>query len=133
MDNFPAPTDGRDLKGKRGLRRLVNAFGYSMDGVRAAWRQESAFRQEVFLAVVLLPVALLLPVSLVERVLLVGSVLFVLVTELLNTAVEAAVDRHSFEINPLAKQAKDFGSAAVLIALVMAVLTWGMILGGYFL
>lgn len=122
-DSSP-PADGRALKGRRGLRRLVNALKYSADGFRAAWQKEDAFRQEVVLAAVLLPVAWLVPITNVERVLLIGSVLLVIIVELLNTAIEAAIDRQSYEINPLAKQAKDFGSAAVLIALVLAALTW---------
>jgi len=122
------PIDGRALKGKRGLRRIFNAFSYSIDGLRAAWCLEDAFRQEVLLACVLLPIACLVPVTNVERVLLIASVLFVLIVELLNTAIEAAIDRHSYEINPLAKQAKDFGSAAVLITLAIAAVTWATLL-----
>ncbi len=118
------PLDGRALKGKRGLQRLINALRYSVDGFRAAWAHEDAFRQEVLLAAVMLPIAWLIPVTTVERLLLTGSVLLVLIVELLNTAVEAAIDRHSYEINPLAKQAKDFGSAAVLLALLIAGITW---------
>jgi diacylglycerol kinase (ATP) len=116
--------DSRALKGKRGVRRLLNALKYSIDGFRAAWAGEDAFRQEVVLAAVLLPIACGLPVSPVERVLLIGSVVLVLIVELLNTAVEAAIDRQSYEINPLAKQAKDFGSAAVLLALLLCAGTW---------
>jgi diacylglycerol kinase (ATP) len=123
-----APRDSRALKGKRGLRRIVNALRYSVDGLCAAWAGEDAFRQEVLLAVVMIPSALLLPVSLVERLLLIGSVVFVLVVEILNSAIEAAIDRQSFEINPLAKQAKDLGSAAVMLSLLMAGGTWLAIL-----
>ena len=122
--------DGRALKGKRGLVRLVNATRYSFDGLRAAWRHEDAFRQEVLAAVVLIPLALWLPVARVEKLLLVASVLLLIVVELLNTAVEAAVDRDSYEINPLGKRAKDMGSAAVLGALLIAALTWGTVLWG---
>lgn len=102
----------------------MNALRYSSDGFRAAWAQEDAFRQEALLAMILLPVALLLPVTTIERLLLVGSVCLVMIVELLNTAIEAAIDRHSYEINPLAKTAKDVGSAAVLLALGLAALTW---------
>jgi diacylglycerol kinase (ATP) len=109
--------DSRALKGKRGWRRLVNAMRYSVDGFRAAWRQEDAFRQEVLLAAVMIPVALVLPVTMVERLLLIGTVCLVLIVELLNTAIEAAIDRQSYDINPLAKTAKDVGSAAVTLAL----------------
>lgn len=126
-DSSP-PVDGRALKGRRGLRRLADALKYSADGFRAAWQQEDAFRQEVVVAAILLPVAWLVPIANVERVLLIGSVLLVIIVELLNTAIEAAIDRQSYEINPLAKQAKDFGSAAVLIALLLAVLTWAVLL-----
>jgi diacylglycerol kinase (ATP) len=125
--------DGRALKGKRGLQRLVNAFGYSRDGLLDAWRQEDAFRQEVVLAAIMIPAALLLPVGLVEKVLLIAVVVLVLVVELLNTAVEAAIDRDSFEINPLGKRAKDLGSAAVLLSLLLAAGTWIAILAAHLL
>lgn len=126
----PARPDGRALKGKRGLQRLVNATRYSFDGLRAAWQHEDAFRQEVLVAAVLIPLALWLPVARVEKLLLVASVLLLILVELLNTAIEAAVDRDSYEINPLGKRAKDMGSAAVLIALWIGVLTWGTVLWG---
>lgn len=129
----PPGQDGGALKGKRGLRRLVNATRYSLDGLRAAWRYENAFRQELALAIVLVPIALVLPLPGVEKVLLVVSLLLVLITELLNTAVEAAVDRDSVEINPLGKRAKDYGSAAVMIALLAAGMTWLTILGAHYL
>ena len=107
----------------------MNATRYSIDGVAAAWRHENAFRQELVLCVVLLPIALLLPVPGVEKVLLIGSLLLVLIVELLNTAIEVAVDRDSVEIDPLGKRAKDYGSAAVMIALLAAAMTWVTILG----
>ncbi len=129
----PAPKDGSTLKGQRGLRRLVNATHYSLDGLRAAWQHENAFRQELVLTIVLFPVALLLPLPGAEKMLLVGSLLLVLITELLNTAVEAAVDRDSTEINPLGKRAKDYGSAAVMLALLAAGMTWVTILGSHYL
>jgi diacylglycerol kinase len=125
--------EGNALKGQRGWRRLVNATRYSRDGLAAAWRHEDAFRQEVVIAAVLLPVALLLPLPAVEKLLLIGSVLLVLIVELLNTAVEAAVDRDSLAVNELGKQAKDYGSAAVMLALVLAGLTWILILGAHYL
>jgi diacylglycerol kinase (ATP) len=124
--------DSRALKGKRGLSRIVNAFRYSADGLRAAWQHEDAFRQEMILAAVMLPTALILPVTLVERLLLIGVVMLVLIVEILNTAVEAAIDRQSFEINPLAKRAKDLGSAAVMLALVLAGGVWISILWATF-
>jgi len=135
MANLPAPTPGDStaLKGARGFRRLVNATRYSLDGLRAAWQHEDAFRQELGLAAVLVPVALLLPLPGAEKVLLLGSLLLVLIAELLNTGIEAAVDRDSVEINPLGKRAKDYGSAAVMIALLFAGLTWVTILGSHYL
>jgi diacylglycerol kinase (ATP) len=126
------PRDSRALKGTRGLRRVTNALRYSADGLNAAWREEEAFRQEVMLAAVMIPAALVLPLAMAERVLLVGSVFLVLIVEILNTAVEAAIDRHSFEINPLAKRAKDLGSAAVMLSLLFAGGTWVAILWSHF-
>lgn len=122
--------DARHLKGKRGL---INAFSYSRDGFAAAWRSEDAFRQEAILAALMLPAAVLMPVSLVEKILLAAVVVLVLIVELLNTAIEAAIDRHGHEIHPLAKQAKDMGSAAVLLALLLAGGTWVAILAARFL
>jgi diacylglycerol kinase (ATP) len=115
-------------KGKTGLRRILNAFLYSLDGLRAAYRHEDAFRQEVLLAALLLPAAFLVPASGTGRALLVGSVLLVLVVELLNSAVEATVDRISLEDHRLAKRAKDIGSAAVLISLLNVVAVWGLVI-----
>ena len=114
-------------KGTRGIKRLVNAFFFSVAGIVSAYRHESAFRQEVALAAVLLPLACLLPVSAVERVLLVGSVLLTLIVELLNSGVEAAIDRISFDTHRLSKRAKDLGSAAVLISLVLVIVTWALL------
>ena len=111
-------------KGQRGLRRLWNDFLYSLSGLRLAFRHESAFRQEVAVAVVLIPVACVLPVTTLERVLLVCSVLLVLVVELLNSSVEAAVDRIGFDTHRLSKRAKDLGSAAVLMTLAALALVW---------
>jgi diacylglycerol kinase (ATP) len=116
-------------KGKTGLKRLWNAFGYSLDGFRAAYKHEDAFRQEVLLAVVLIPLALWLPVAPVGRALMIASVLLVIVVELLNSAIEATVDRISLDNHALAKRAKDIGSAAVLVSLVNVVVVWGLILG----
>ena len=114
-------------KGQRGLQRLLNALFYSLSGLKLAFHHESAFRQEVALAAFLLPLACLVNVSAAERVLLFGSVLFVLVVELLNSSVEAAIDRIGFDTHRLSKRAKDLGSAAVLVALVMLAITWGLI------
>jgi diacylglycerol kinase (ATP) len=125
--------DSSALKGRRGVRRLLNATRYSMEGLAAAWRHEDAFRQELALVAVLLPVAVLVPLPAVERVLLIGSLLLVLIVELLNTAIEVAVDRDSVKIDPLGKRAKDYGSAAVMIALLVAATTWLTILGSHYL
>lgn len=119
---------GADLKGRRGLRRLVNALGYSRDGLRAAWRGEAAFRQEMALAALAVPLGLFLGKTGVDRALLLGSVLLVPVVELLNSAVEAVVDKASPERHELAKRAKDMGSAAVLLALVDAAAVWACVL-----
>lgn len=111
-------------KGNRGLLRAWAALKNSISGLGFAIREESAFRQELTLAAILVPLALFLPVSPVERVLLVGSVLLVLIVELLNSGVEAAIDRISYENHGLSKRAKDFGSAAVMIALLVCGFTW---------
>jgi diacylglycerol kinase (ATP) len=117
-------------KGKTGLRRLWNALHYSMAGFRAAYRHEDAFRTEALLAALLIPLALYLPASNVGRALMIGSVMLVLIVELLNSAVEATVDRISLEDHSLAKRAKDMGSAAVLITLVNLAVVWALVLTG---
>jgi len=110
--------------------RIWKALGYSLQGLAGAWQTEGAIRQEVLAAVVLVPSALLVAGLVpVERVLLVASVLLVIVVELLNSALEATVDRFGPERHPLSKKAKDTGSAAVLVAIVIAIATWGLILG----
>ena len=116
------------FKGKTGLRRLLNATRYSAEGLGAAFRHEDAFRQEVIAAVLLLPLALWLGNSGVERALMVFSVLLVLIVELLNSAVEATVDRISLENHALAKRAKDIGSAAVMVSLLNLLLVWALVL-----
>ena len=116
------------FKGKQGLRRLINALGYSRDGLASAWRHEAAFREEVALAAAAIPLGLWLGQGGVEKVLLVGSILLVLIVELLNSAVEAVVDRVSDEHHELSKRAKDIGSAAVLLTLALAAAAWGLIL-----
>ena len=115
-------------KGKTGLRRLINAFGYSFNGLRAAFRMEDAFRQEVALAALLIPAALLLPVAATGRALLLASVMLVLIVELLNSAIEAAVDRVSLDNHELAKVAKDIGSAAVMLSLACMAMVWVVVL-----
>jgi diacylglycerol kinase (ATP) len=116
------------FKGKTGLQRLVNATRYSFEGFAAAARHEDAFRQELLLAAVLVPLGLWLGNGGVERALLVGSVLLVLVVELLNSAIEATVDRVSLEDHRLAKRAKDIGSAAVMMSLATVAAVWLLVL-----
>lgn len=131
MDNSDSNAQKHEespFKGKTGIRRLMNAFGYSLEGFKAAFKHEDAFRQEVFLTVVLVPLALYLEHEALHRVLMIGSVFLVLIVELLNSAVEAVVDRVSIERHALAKRAKDIGSAAVFVALTNVVMTWGLIL-----
>lgn len=118
------------FKGKTGLTRVWNAFHYSMAGLGAAYRNEDAFRQEVWLAVVLIPLALFLPASGIAKALMIASVLLVIIVELINSGLEATVDRISLEHHHLAKRAKDIGSAAVFVALVNVVAVWGLVLFG---
>ncbi|MGH8632180.1 MAG: diacylglycerol kinase, partial [Burkholderiales bacterium] len=115
-------------KGRTGFRRVLNAFFYSIDGLKAAYRHEDAFRQEVLLALILIPGALFVPASGTGKALMIGSVLLVLIVELLNSAVEAAVDRISLDHHRLAKRAKDIGSAAVMLSLLNVAVVWGLIL-----
>ena len=115
-------------KGKTGLKRLWNALHYSLAGFQAAYQNENAFRQEVMLALVLIPLALFLPAGAVGKALMVASVLLVMIVELLNSAVEATVDRISLENHMLAKRAKDIGSAAVLLSLINLAVVWGLVL-----
>lgn len=118
------------FKGKTGLRRVWNAFRYSLSGLRAAYTCEDAFRQEAMLAALLIPLALYLPVGGVGRALMIFSVLMVLIVELLNSAVEATVDRISLDNHHLAKRAKDIGSAAVLFSLINVAAVWICVLWG---
>jgi diacylglycerol kinase (ATP) len=118
------------FKGKTGARRLLNALGYSVQGIVSALRHEEAFRQEMLLAAALVPVALFAPVAAVAKAFMIASVLLVLIVELLNSAVEATVDRISFENHRLAKRAKDIGSAAVFLSLVNVASVWMLILLG---
>ncbi len=109
---------------------MWNAFFYSIEGLRAAFRHEDAFRQEVLLAALLVPAALFDPAAGTGKALMIASVLLVLIVELLNSAVEAAVDRISLENHALAKRAKDIGSAAVMLALVNVPVVWLLVLFG---
>jgi diacylglycerol kinase (ATP) len=118
--------------GNTGLRRIVNATWFSFAGLRIAWRDEAAFRQELMLCVVLLPAAVWLGRTAVERSLLIGSCLLVLIVELLNTSIENVVDRVGPEHHRLAGQAKDLGSAAVFVSLLVVLVVWGLIAWGRF-
>ena len=122
------PANESPFKGKTGLRRVWNAFHYSLAGLKAAYLCEDAFRQEVWLALFLIPAALLLPVPWFGRGMMIASVLLVLVVELLNSAIEAVVDRVGLENHHLAKRAKDIGSAAVLMSLLTVVAVWVCVL-----
>ncbi|QHE98194.1 diacylglycerol kinase [Pseudomonas cannabina pv. alisalensis] len=118
------------FKGQTGLKRILNAAGYSLDGLSAAFKGEAAFRQLVLLNVVLIPLSFFLNVSKGEHALLVAVCLLALIVELLNSAVKAAIDRISLDLHPLSKNAKDMGSAAQFIALSMIALVWGIVLLG---
>ncbi|MFM0738935.1 diacylglycerol kinase [Paraburkholderia xenovorans] len=128
-DDPLAPLPFNPYKGNRGLTRAWHAMKNSLAGFRVAIREESAFRQELTLAAILIPCGVLVPVEPVSRVLLLGSVLLVLIVELLNSSVEAAIDRISLERHELSRRAKDLGSAAVMVALGMCLMTWILIVG----
>lgn len=121
-------SEDNPLKGKTGLVRLWNALHYSLAGLRAAFAAEQAFRQEALLAAILVPLSFFLPVGGTGRALMIASVLLVPIVELVNSAVEAVVDRISLDRHPLSKRAKDVASAAVLLALANAVLVWSCVL-----
>ncbi len=123
----------KEFKGKQGLQRLINATGYSRDGLAAAWKHEAAFREETLLAAIMVPLGLWLGRSSIEQALLVGTVLLVLIVELLNSAIEAVVDRVSDERHELSKRAKDIGSAAVLLTLALTAAVWALILVPHYL
>ena len=114
-------------KGNKGLARAFRAAVNSWNGLKYAYKEESAFRQELFLAIILIPIAVYIPCSIIEKILLVSSVFLVLIVELLNSSVEAAIDRISFDIHGLSKRAKDFGSAAVMVALLLCGFTWVLV------
>lgn len=120
--------DATELKGKTGLRRMMNAFGYSIKGFQTAWNHEAAFRQEIMFCTVLIPVALWLNVSVIERIALIGVLALVIIVELINSAIEAAVDRIGTESHYLSGAAKDLGSAAVLVAITLTAFVWGSVL-----
>jgi diacylglycerol kinase (ATP) len=114
--------------GATGLTRIINATGYSAKGLRAAFVNEAAFRQELLLCAVMVPLALWLGQTGVERALLISSVLLVLIVELINSAIEAVVDRFGNEMHELSGRAKDIGSAAVMISLIMVFVVWALVL-----
>ncbi|WP_130430786.1 diacylglycerol kinase [Rivibacter subsaxonicus] len=119
--NMPA---GNTFKGRTGIDRILRATGYSLDGLRLAYRGESAFRQEVWAATLMLPAAVWLGRGWVEVALLAGSVMLVLIVELLNSGIEAAIDRVSFDLHELSKRAKDLASAAVFLSLLLCAAIW---------
>jgi diacylglycerol kinase (ATP) len=123
-DNTEYSSEENPHKGNRGLTRAWEAGKNSWSGLVFAVREESAFRQELTLTACLVPLAVLLPFGAVERLLLIGSVLLVLIVELLNSSIEAAIDRISFEHHGLSKRAKDYGSAAVMLALFICAMVW---------
>jgi diacylglycerol kinase (ATP) len=116
--------DQNPHKGNKGITRAFRAAVNSWNGLVFAVREERAFRQELTLAAILIPISFILPVSPVEHIILFGSVLLVLIVELLNSGVEAAIDRISFEKHDLSQRAKDFGSAAVMLALILCLFSW---------
>lgn len=127
MDQQSGSSAESPFKGKTGVRRILNAFGYSLSGLRAAYKHEDAFRQEVWLAAILIPLAFFIPVAGLGKALMVASVLLVLIVELINSAIEATVDRVSLESHRLAARAKDIGSAAVLLSLLNVAVVWALI------
>lgn len=107
-----------------GIKRIFLAFGYSIKGLKSAFKNEAAFRQEILLAIILIPIAFILEVSQIERILLISPIILVLMFEIINSAIEAVVDRIGSEFHELAGRAKDMGSAAVLIGLVLTAYIW---------
>ena len=116
-----------------GIGRILRATSFSSQGLASAWKNEAAFRQELLLVVVLLPVAVWLGQTALERAVLIGSLIFVLVVELINSAIEAAIDRHGDELHELSGRAKDMGSAAVFVSLLLVAVVWGLIAAERFL
>lgn len=121
------------FKGARGFKRIINATGYSMCGLKTAFVNEAAFRTLLLLSIILISIALLLPVSAVEKAVMVAVCLLSLIIELFNSAIEAVVDRISLERHELSKNAKDLGSAAQFIGLWTIFIVWGIILIGHYL
>lgn len=128
MSEQGTPQPVSEFKSKSGLKRIFFAFFYSLDGFKAAWQMEHAFRQELVLVLCGIVTALVLPVPAMHKLMLVVVLLLILIVELINSAIEAVVDRVSLERHSLSKNAKDFGSAAVMLTFVIAGATWGVIL-----
>ena len=116
------------FKGSTGIKRLANAFTYSVAGTLAAFKHEDAFRQEAILSIILIPLAIYLGQTAIEQALMISSILLIIIVELLNSSVEATVDRISVKRHKLSKRAKDIGSAAVFFSLVNASVIWFLIL-----
>jgi diacylglycerol kinase (ATP) len=116
------------FKSKNGVKRIFSAISYSLDGFKAAWQNEAAFRQELLVVVIGTASALSLRISAFEKLVLIGVLVLVLIVELINSALEAVVDRISLEPHPLSKNAKDFGSAAVALAIGLAMAAWAVVL-----
>lgn len=116
-----------------GLTRIIKATRYSVKGIKAAWQNEAAFREEIIVAVLAVIVAFYLDISVIERILLIGSVMLVVIVEILNSAIEAIVDRISSEFHELSGRAKDMGSAAVFLTIILALIVWSAILWQFFM
>jgi len=116
-----------EFKSRSGLNRIFAASRYSIQGLQLAWKTEHAFRQELLVSIPAILAAILLPISRMERLVLIMVLALVVIVELLNSAVEAAIDRISLERHPLSKNAKDFGSAAVFLTVILAIVTWAVI------
>lgn len=117
--------------GKVGIKRIIDASFYSLDGLKSAWQSEAAFRQEIFMAIPLIILSFFLPITSIEQSILIFSLFIVLIAELLNSAIEAVVDRTGSQWHELSKKAKDIGSAAVFVALILCFLVWLIILFPY--
>ena len=122
------PNNVSEFKSRGGIKRIFSAMFYSIDGFKAAWKYEHAFRQELVVVVIGVIIALFLPVSAYQKLLLTVVLIFILIVELINSAIEAVVDRVSLERHSLSKNAKDFGSAAVFLAFLIALSTWSVVL-----
>jgi len=128
MSELDPPQAISEFKSKSGFKRIFFALFYSFDGFKSAWKHEHSFRQELVMVVCGIIIALILPVSAYQKLMLIVVLLLILIVELINSAIEAVVDRVSLERHSLSKNAKDFGSAAVLLTLIIAVGTWAVVL-----